>query len=134
MSVQFSSAVRNARINAIETTVGTTPQLILYSGAEAANCAASDPAGVLATLTLPSTWEGTASGGVAALSGTWSGTASASGTVASFRLKDSTGTTCHMQGTVTATGSGGDLTLDNPAIVSGQTINILTFSLTDGNA
>jgi hypothetical protein len=39
-----------------------------------------------------------------------------------------------MQGTVTATGGGGDLTLDNTSINSGQTVNITSWSITDGNA
>ena len=58
--------------------------------------------------------------------------ANASGTAAHFRLHDSGGTVCHMQGSV---GLGaGDLSLDNNVIVAGQPITINTFTLTDGNA
>jgi hypothetical protein len=39
-----------------------------------------------------------------------------------------------MQGTVTATGGGGDLTLDNTSIASAQSISINTFTITAGNA
>jgi hypothetical protein len=39
-----------------------------------------------------------------------------------------------MQGTVTVTGGGGDLTLDDVTIESGQTVTITAFSLTDANA
>jgi hypothetical protein len=39
-----------------------------------------------------------------------------------------------MQGTVTATGNGGDLTLDNVTISGGQTVTITGFSWTDGNS
>jgi hypothetical protein len=134
MALQFSVAVRNARLDAIESTTGTSAKLLIFSGAEAANCAAADPAGLLATLSLPSDWMNNASAGSKTLLGTWTGSGSASGTAASFRIKDSTGTTCHVQGSVTATGSGGDMTLDNTSIASAQTINVTSFTLNDSNA
>lgn len=134
MSLQLSVAVRNARLDAIESTVGTTAKLALYSGSVPANCAASSPSGLLATLTLPSDWLAAASSGTKALLGTWSGSGSSGGNAASFRVFASDGTTCGMQGTVTATGGGGDLTLDNINIASSQAINITSFTLTDGNA
>ncbi len=134
MALQLSTAVRNARLDAIEVTVGATAKLKMFTGTVAANCAASDPAGTLCTLTLPSDWMNAASSGGKTLLGTWTGTASGTGSAASFRLYANDGTTCGMQGTVTVTGGGGDLTLDNVSIASGQTINITTYTLTDGNA
>lgn len=134
MSLQLSVAARNARLDAIEVTAGTAAKLMLYSGSVAANCAAAAPSGLLGTLTLPSDWMAAASAGSKALTGTWSGTASAAGTAASFRITDSAGTTCHIQGTVTITGSGGDMTLDNPSLTDGQAFSIATFALTDANA
>lgn len=132
MSLQYSVAVRNARLDAIETTIGTAAKLKLFTGTVPANCAAADPAGTLCTLTLPSDWAAAASSGSKALAGSWTGTASGTGTAASFRIYASDGTTCGMQGTV---GQGsGDLSLDNSAIVSGQTITISTYTLTGGNA
>jgi hypothetical protein len=73
-----------------------------------------------------------AASGAKAKSGTWSATASATGTAAHFRLYDSGGSTCKIQGTVGA--GSGDLSLDNTSITSGQTVTISTFTLTDGNA
>jgi hypothetical protein len=134
MALQLSVAVRNARLDAIETTISTTAKLALYSGSVTANCAASNPTGLLATLTLPSDWMASASSGTKTLLGTWTGTASGTGNAASWRMFASDGTTCGMQGTTTATGGGGDLTLDNVSIASGQTINITSWTLTDGNA
>jgi hypothetical protein len=77
-----------------------------------------------------------ASGGSKAKSGTaWQDTsADAAGTAAHFRIHDSGGTTCHLQGTVTITGGGGDLTLDNTSIASAQSITITGFTLTDANS
>lgn len=132
MSLQLSTAVRNAMLDAIETNVGTSAKLKLFTGSVPANCASADPAGALATLSLPTDWMNNASSGSKTLLGTWSGTATGTGTAASFRLYASDGTTCGGQGTV-GLGSG-DLQLDNTSIASGQTINITTFTLTAGNA
>jgi hypothetical protein len=130
MAIQFSDAVRNAQLDAIESTVGTTPSLIIFSGAVPANCAAADPAGVLATIVLPSDWMNAASAGSKTKLGTWSVAASGTGTALSYRLKQ--GVTCHEQGTV---GQGsGDLSLDNTSIVSGQTVTINTWTRNAGNA
>lgn len=135
MSVQLSTGVRNARLDQIESTIGTAPILEIRTGAPPANCAAADSGSVLATLTLPSDWMAAAASGAKAKSGTWQdASADGTGTAAHFRIKDSGGTTCHLQGTVTATGGGGDLTVDNTSFAAGQSFTINTFSLTDGNA
>lgn len=135
MAIQLSVAVRNARLDAIETIIGTSAILEIRTGAAPANCAAADSGTVLATFNLPSDWMAAAASGQKAKSGTWQdSSADAAGTAAHFRVKDSGGSTCHLQGTVTATGGGGDLTLDNVSIASGQNVTITGFTLTDGNA
>ena len=128
MAFQYSVAVRNAKLDQIETTIGTAPLLRIFSGAEPANCAAADPSGTLATITLPSDWMAAASAGAKAKSGTWSVAASGTGTAASWRIKDSSDTTCHIQGNTT------DMTFDNTSISSGQTVTVNTFTITAGNA
>jgi hypothetical protein len=134
MALQLSVAVRNARLDAIESTVGTTPTLEVRTGSAPADCATADSGTVLATLTLPSDWMAAASSGSKALSGTWQDTsADSTGTAGHFRIKASGGT-CHMQGTVTATGGGGDMTVDNTSFASGQQFTVTAFTLTDGNA
>lgn len=134
MTIKFSLAVRNARLDVIETTISTSPQLRIYSGSAPTNITDAASGTLLATLTLPSDYMANASSGSKAKSGTWSVSASAAGTAGYFRVLDSTGTTAHIQGTVTATGGGGDMTVDNTSIASGQTITVNTFTLTDGNA
>ncbi len=135
MAVQLSTSVRNARLDAIESTIGTSAILKIRTGAQPATCATADSGTVLATLTLPSDWLAAASSGSKAKSGTWQDTsADATGTAAHFRIYDSGGTTCHLQGTVTATGGGGDLTVDNTSFASGQSFTINSFTLTDANA
>lgn len=135
MALQYSVAVRNAQLDAVESTTGAAALLRIYSGAAPANCAAAASGTLLAEMTLPSDWMAAASSGSKALSGTWQdASANAAGTAGHFRLYDSGGTTCHAQGTVTATGGGGDLTLDNTSIASGQSVTITSFTITAGNA
>lgn len=135
MALKLSGAVRNARLDAIEAAIGTLAILKIRTGAAPANCAAADSGTVLATASLPSDWLAAASGGSKAKSGTWEDTsADATGTAAHFRIYASDGTTCHIQGTVTLTGGGGDMTLDNIAFVAGQQFTVTGFALTDGNA
>lgn len=135
MAFQFSTTSRNSALDAIETNIGTTPILRIRSGSVPANCAASDTGTVLVTMNLPSDWLAAASSGSKSLSGTWEDTsADATGTAGHFRIYDSGDTTCHIQGTVTTTGGGGDMTLDNTSIASGQTVDITSFTLTAGGA
>lgn len=132
MALQFSTTVRNARLDQIETTISTAPLLQIWTGSLPANCAAADAGTKLVEITLPSDWLAAASSGSKAKSGTWSGTGVATGTAVHFRIKDSGGTTCHIQGTV-GLGSG-DLSLDNTSIATSQTVTISTFTISDGNA
>lgn len=135
MAFQFSVAARNAALDAIETAVGTSAVLKIRSGAVPASVGTADAGTVLATLNLPSDWLTAASGGSKAKADTWEDTsADAAGTAAHFRIYASDGTTPHIQGTITATGGGGDLTLDNTSIASGQQVTITSFTLTAGGA
>ncbi|MEL6214858.1 MAG: hypothetical protein AAFQ99_04175 [Pseudomonadota bacterium] len=135
MSLQLSTAVRNARLDAIETTIGASAVLKVFTGSAPANCAAADSGTTLATLSLPSDYMAASASGSKAKSGTWQDSAADNtGTAAHFRLYASDGTTCHLQGTVTATGGGGDMTVDNTSFASGQEFTVTAFTLTDANA
>lgn len=127
MAFQYGATLRNSRVALIQTTVGASGVLKIFSGAEPANCGAADPTGLLATITLPATFL-TTSGAVTTIAGTWSTTASATGTAASFRIYDGSAV-CHVQGNVTS-----DLVLNNTSITSGQTVAVTSFSVTGGNA
>jgi len=109
--------------------------LKIRTGAPPANCAAADSGTVLATMTLPSDWMAAAGSGSKAKSGTWEDTqADAAGTAGHYRIYASDGTTCHIQGTVTATGGGGDMTLDNAVLAVNQDVIVTSYSHTEGNA
>lgn len=134
MSLQLSTSIRNAILDAIESTIGTDAVLKIRTGAPPTNVSDADSGTVLASLTLPTDWMAAASSGSKAMSGTWEdASADATGDAGHFRIYESDGTTQHIQGTVTSTGGGGDLTLDNASITIGQTVSITTFTLTAGN-
>jgi hypothetical protein len=134
MTVQLSTPVRNAMLDQIEAIIGTSAILKIRSGAQPANCAAADSGTVLATLNLPSDWMSNAASGSKALLGSWQdASADASGTAGHFRIYDSGGTVCGAQGSVTATGGGGDMTVDNAVLAATQLVNVTSFTLGAGN-
>ena len=130
MTVQLSTTVRNAMLDAIETAIGTSAVVKLRSGAPPANCAASDTGTVIATISLASDWMSAASSGSKAFSSTplTDSSADNAGTLGHYRVYASDGTTCHQQGTITATGGGGDMTVDNTSVAAGQSISITSWS------
>ena len=132
MPLQFSTTLRNNRIGQVETTMGTSPVLEIRTGPPPASPSDADTGTLLVSITLPSDWLSDPNNGQVTKLGTWQATAVASGTAGHFRIK--AGTTTHIQGTVTVTGGGGDLELDNTSINSGQTVTITSFTLTEGNA
>ena len=135
MAIQYSVTVRNAKLDAFETAVGVSAVLKIRTGSAPANVATADSGTVLATCSLPSDWMAAASAGSKALSGAWTdASADSAGTAGHFRIYASDGTTAHMQGTVTATGGGGDMTVDNANFAAAQTFNVTSFSITAGNA
>lgn len=134
MALKYSTAVRNAKLDAIESAIGVSAVLKIRSGAVPASVATADSGTVLATLNLPSDWMAAASGGSKAKLGTWQdASADAAGTAGHFRIYASDGTTAHIQGTVTATGGGGDMTVDNVVFAAAQSFTINTFTITDAN-
>lgn len=131
MAVQYNTTLRNTWLDDWETTIGTSAKIYIRTGAQPANCAAADSGTLLAEFDLASDWAANASGGTKTLNSLpLSTTAVASGTAAHYRIKDSTGTTCYEQGTVTATGGGGDATIDNTSVTSGQTVQITSWTKT----
>lgn len=134
MALKFSTAVRNAMLDAIESTIGTAAILKIRTGAAPATCATADSGTVLSTVNLPSDWMAAASSGAKSKSGTWEDTsADAAGTAAHWRLYASDGTTCHAQGTVTATSGGGDMELDNVVLAAGQDFQVTSFTINAPN-
>jgi hypothetical protein len=136
MAIQKSTDLRDAQNDAIETILGASPILEIRSGAQPANCAAADSGTLVASMALPADAFAASSAGAKAKLGTWEDPAADNangGGAMHFRLKTSGGV-CKLQGSVTVTGGGGDLTLDNMTIAAGQKITITSFTITASGA
>lgn len=144
MALGFSTALANAILNTIGNS-GTTQSffdnaiLEIRTGSKpaTADTAPSGTSTILASITCPADAMAAAASLAMAKSGTWSdASADATGTAAHFRIKLSgdlgtTNTTDkRLDGTITATGGGGDMTLDNTSIAAAQPVVISTFQLT----
>lgn len=137
-ALKYSAAVRIARLDSVEATVGTSAVLKIRSGtAPAGGCADADAGSVLATMTLPSDWMAGASGTgtvTKAKSGTWEDTsADGTGTAEHFRIYASDGTTCHIQGDVSGSGGGAVMEVNNTSIAVTQPVTVTSFTITSGN-
>ena len=130
MSLQFSDTIRHDWLDRIEALIGASPVMQVRTGSPPTNCAAVATGTLLCTLTLPSDWMAAAASGSKSKLGTWSATTSVTGTPGHFRILDSTGTTCGMQGTASEVDFGGDLEIDVVPIVTGRSFTVSTFTLT----
>lgn len=135
MSLQYSSEVRTAKQATIETTIGTAPVMEFWSGSQPAGTSTASSGTLLATGSLPSDWLAAAASGAVSKTGTWTVTGVASGTIGYFRIfAAGSPSLCHIQGSVTITGGGGDCTVDNVSVAAAQVITISTFTLTAANS
>jgi len=132
---QCSVAVRNAKLDAMAVAIGASPVVKIRSGTKPTSTSDADSGTALATFNLGASWAGTASGGVLSVSGApFQDTgADATGTAGHWRLYDSAGT-CHIQGTVSLTGQGGEMTLASLSITLGGLVQVTSFSMTEGGA
>lgn len=101
----------------------------IRSGTRPADPATTATGTLLATVTCADPAFGSASSGVATITDPAGVTAAATGTASWFRALDSNSAAC-FDGSVTATGGGGDLTLSSTSIVSGTTVDITGGTIT----
>lgn len=134
MARKLHPTLRNAMADVYESTIGASPKLQLRTGAPPADCTAADTGTLLAECAVPADWLTAASGGAKTKLGSWSFTglaAAGAGTnIGHYRLKDTAGTTCYDQGTVTVTGGGGDMEIDNTNIAQNQAGSVSNWSIT----
>lgn len=127
MATRIPGNAQNAAVDAVVDRIDAgagAGTLKIYTGAQPADADDAESGSLLATFTLADPAYGAAAAGAAALSGTpRTVAASGTGTAGWFRIEDSTGVNC-LDGSVTATGGGGDLELDNTSIASGQDVTI----------
>lgn len=127
MAERLNDAARNRQVDSIGDDFNSAT-LKIYTGTQPSAGGAATGT-LLVTITLPADAMAASSGGTAAKSGTWSGTAGDTGTAGWFRIESSAGSRFY-DGAVTATGGGGEIELTSTSIVSGQTVTITSFSVT----
>lgn len=135
MALSFSDALRTARAGAIITAcdAGAAAILEIRTGAKPASPDNAATGTLLASITLndPSFIAGAA--GVISIDESpalTDASADATGTAAHFRIKTSAGAGV-VDGTVTATGGGGDLTLNTVSLVASASVTITGGTITE---
>lgn len=133
MATRISTAARNAAADAIAdlADAGSGPATIeIRTGAQPASANDAASGTLLATFTCDDPAFGAASAGVATLQDApLLTTGAAAGTAGHFRLKDSAGATV-MDGSVTATGGGGQLELNTTTVSIGVNLEITSGTVT----
>lgn len=139
MAIRINTAARNAAADAVTALVngGTGAGVIrIYTGSQPATPATAPSGTLLAEFTLSDPAFAAASSGSAALDVTPALTDDglAAGTAGWFRILDSTeaagGGLGIIDGSVTATGGGGDMTLNTTTISVGVSVEITSGSVT----
>lgn len=131
MAIAYSTAIRNAMLDAITTGAGGSALLRIYDGTRPATGGTATT--LLAELTCNATFAPSASGGVLTLNSiTQDASANATGTATWFRIVKSDGTTHVMDGNVGTSGS--DMNLTTVSIVATQPVSVTSFTITAGNA
>lgn len=122
MAVTYTTAVKNARLNAVTTAAGTTAVLEIGTAAMAS---------VLATINLGNPIAAAAASGILTLSGfpRSDTSADASGTAAAARIRTATAGTDIITGLTVGT-SATDIVLDGLTIVAGQTVTLNSATIT----
>lgn len=132
MTLSIATAYRNAMCDALVDGLDAgsgAGTIKIYDGTRPANPNAAITGTLLATVTCIDPAFGAASSGAATLSDPAAVTAVATGTATHFRAADSDGNAV-FDGSVTATGGGGDLTLATTSITSGLSIDITGGTVT----
>jgi hypothetical protein len=130
MTTGYSVALRTAQLDPITTAVGNAGKLRIYDGTRPATGGAATT--LLAEFTMGSPFAPSAAASVLSPTLPSSTTGLAASTATWFRIVTSGGTQV-IDGSVTASGGGGDLELSTTTVSIGLTINITSFTITRGN-
>lgn len=129
MAITMSDALRNARLDAITATLGAGWKVKMRTGSAPAAVATASSGTVVATFTPTATAAASGAKTMVTPAATVAATAPNGGAAMHYELTTS-GDVVHERGTLTATGGGGDMTIDNLNIASGQTVNVTSFTKT----
>lgn len=126
MALTFSTGIKAARASAVLTkiTSGATAGQLLWlttAGATLVTFDLPEPEGVVSATSI--VWD---------FSPAVTAAASNTGTAGKYRLTDSAGAHS-IEGTITATGGGGDIEITNTSVASGQSCSMTSLVFTEGN-
>lgn len=129
--IQSSTVVRNAALDSHESAIGASAKIQIWSGGQPASCAAAATGVLLAEWVLAADWAAPAVAGSKSLLGVPLQTLGlAAGVAGHYRITESTGATCHEQGSISANGGGGDMEIDSTNIGLNQPVQITQFTKT----
>ena len=121
MALTVAAASAHAMGAALATNIGSSATIKIYSGTKPATPETTASGTLLVTVTISGSFSDT--GGVLTAADPASASPAASGTAGYFRLATSGGTAV-LDGTVTATGGGGDMTLGSTTISTGVNVDL----------
>lgn len=121
MALTVTAAVAQSLASALATSVGASATIKIYSGSKPATPETAATGTLLVTVPISGSF--TASSGSITSADPAAASPAASGTAGYFRLATSGGTAI-LDGTVTATGGGGDMTLGSVTITTGVPVDL----------
>lgn len=134
MAIRLDSSIRQALLDSLNTLIsGGSLEFIDNSVGTLAPTDTVQPSQILATATLPNPFSaGATTNGELIANAIPAVNPSVTGTVGFFRIKTSAGDVA-ATGTVSLTGGGGDITVDNVSFTIGGVVNVTSFKFIDGS-
>ena len=130
MAIQYSLGHRTNAMSTLNTDIGASAVIKVFTGSAPANCGTADSGTLLVTFAGNAGGFGAAASQVLTASAVASATASGTGTAGYFRIYPNAATTTNavVQGTCGL--SAADMILTNTNIASGQTCNFTSLTVT----
>ncbi len=127
--MKFAQTTAHAMLDGIEADIGANAVLYLRSGAEPATLATADSGTLISTIAMGADSFANAAAWAKAIPALLSDlTADAQGTLGHWRIKTAGGV-AKIQGSITLTAGGGDMTADNLSVNAGQQIDVSSFAI-----
>lgn len=130
MAIQYSLTHRTNAMSQLNTDIGASAVIKIFTGSAPANCGTADSGTTLVTFAGNAGGFGSAASQVLTASAVASATAGATGTAGYFRIYPSAATTTNAVVQGTCGTSGTDMILTNTSIANGQTVNFTSLTVT----
>jgi len=130
MTIQYSVTHRTNAMTQLNTDIGASAVIKLFTGTQPATCATADSGTVLVTFAGNSGGFGTVATGVLTASAIANATAAGTGTAGYFRIYPTSATTTNAVVQGSCGTSAADMILTNTSISSGQTCTVSSITVT----